>query len=337
MARQMYRRFIWAGGMLLAISLIGTLGYWLIGGRQYSLLDALYMTFITVATIGYGEIIDLSSSPVGRIFTMLIAISGIGVLAYSMTNLTALIVEGELTDSFRRRAMEKKASKYKDHYIICGIGAVGFHIVNELYDTQRPHVIVDIDRQNIDKTLQVLSAETFIEGDATDGETLLKAGIENAEGLFAVTGDDNENLVITLTAKQLNPKVKVVARCNELRNGEKMKKAGADALVPLNLIGGLRMASEMVRPTVVSFLDTMMRDRKKNLRIEEIRVPDKFVGEPISSLNLKEHPHVLLLAVRVGGDWVYSPSDHWVIGPESTLVFMTTREERQDLERIFKS
>jgi voltage-gated potassium channel len=141
---------------------------------------------------------------------------------------------------------------------------------------------------------------------------------------------------VSLTAKQLNPNLRVVARCNEIRNSGKMKKAGADAVVSPTAIGGLRMASEMVRPTVVSFLDTMLRDREKGLRVEELPVPESFVGKPISALNLKRCSHTLLLAVKTGEDWVYNPSENYVIACENTLVFMTTPEGIDELADFLK-
>ncbi|MFC2045435.1 potassium channel family protein [Chloroflexota bacterium] len=319
----------------MCILIVGTVGYWFITDGQYSMLDALYMTVITITTVGFGEIIDLAGNPAGRAFTMCIAFSGIGVLLYVVTNITGLVVEGELTQSFRRRKMEKLASKYEGHYIICGIGGVGFHIINELSATRRPYVIVDTNRNHLEKNLETFDDEVFIEGDATDDSVLLKAGIEKARGLFAVTGDDNQNLVIMLTAKQLNPEVRLVARCNEARNSEKMRKSGADAVVSPGYVGGLRMASEMIRPAVVTFLDTMLRDREQCLRVEEVAVPESFVGKALSMLNLKKYPNVLLLAVRANGDWVYNPAEDYVIKEENTLVFMTTPEERSKLGKLF--
>jgi voltage-gated potassium channel len=332
-----YKRFVWAGAILVAIIVIGTVGYWFIGGRQYSFVDTLYMTVITITTIGFAEIINLSGNVGGRIFTIFIAISGVGTMAYIVTNITALIVEGQLTESFRRRKMEKIAGNSKDHYIICGLGSVGSYIANELHDTKRPHVIVDSNKENIVKRLESLQDEVFIEGDATDSNVLLKAGVQKAAGLFAVTGDDNQNLVVSLTAKQLNPRLKVVVRCHDVRNSAKMKKAGADAVVSPAAIGGLRMASEMLRPTVVSFLDTMLRDRERNLRVEELAVPESFVGQPISALNLKRCSHTLLLAIRTKGDWVYNPSESHIVDQDNTLVFMTTPEGRDELAKFFKA
>jgi voltage-gated potassium channel len=213
---------------------------------------------------------------------------------------------------------------------------VGWYIASELHATKRPHVIVDANKKNIESSLESLHDEVFIEGDATDSNTLLRAGVEKAAGLFAVTGDDNQNLVVTLTAKQLNPQLRVVTRCNDIRNTEKMKKAGADAVVSPSAIGGLRMASEMVRPTVVSFLDIMLRDREKNLRVEELPVPDSCVGRPVSALDLKRCSHALLLAIRTGDNWVYNPPESCVIDRGNTLVFMTTPEGRAELAKLLR-
>jgi voltage-gated potassium channel len=325
-------KYFWCGVILAAIIIIGTVGYWFIGGGDYSFIDCLYMTVITITTIGFTEVIDLAGNTAGRVFTVIIAIGG--VLAYLVTNLTAAIVEGELTKSFRRRRMEKAAGKASEHFIVCGVGWAGLHIINELRETKRPHVIVDISRSKIDKSLETMSDGIFIEGDATDNDTLVKAGISSASGLFAVTGDDNQNLVICLTARQLNPAVRIVAQCNEMKNIEKMKKAGADSVVSPGYISGMRMASEMIRPTVVNFLDNMLRGKDENLRVEEVPMSPSLTGKALSSLNLKEYPRTLLLAVKKGESWVYNPSrSEYIIEPENRLIVMTTPEERRILEK----
>ena len=334
MYSKIYRKFILAGALLVLILLIGSIGYWLIGGRQHSALDVLYMTFITITTIGFSEIIDFSSNPAGRAFTIVIAVTGIGVLAYMVTNVTALLVEGELTRSFRRVNMEKKARNSRNHYIICGMGAIGKHIADEMDSTGRPYVIVDKDQVNLEKSLEVLKNHIFIAGDATDEATLLKAGIMAAKGLFAATGDDNQNLVISLTARQVNPAIIVVARCSDTRNIAKMRKAGASSVISPDHIGGLRMASEMIRPTVVSFLDIMLRDTEKNLRVEEVTAPAPFNGKSIKSLGLKDHPSILLMAVRRDADWIYNPPSDYSLKAEDRLVFMATSDSRRELENI---
>jgi len=334
-SQTIYRKFVWAGLALIAVLVIGAIGFWFVGGRQHSIIDVIYMTVITISTIGFAEIIDLSGNPAGRAFTILIALAGIGILFYIVTSFTALIVEGQLTDVFRRRRMEKKARNYKDHYIVCGIGLLGSYIANELQATRKQFVVVDTGEENLNKALETFSDCVAIAGDATDNDVLLKTGIKAARGLFAVTNHDNKNIVICLTAKQLNPDLRVVARCNETRNSEKLYQAGANAVVSPHYIGGLRMASEMIRPTVVSFLDIMLRDKERNLRIEEIPLPDSFVGKPISVLELKKYPAILLLAVRTEADWIYNPPDNYIIEPKSILIFLTTPKERSEIEKIF--
>jgi voltage-gated potassium channel len=317
----------------MAVLIAGTAGYRIISVGNSSLIDCLYMTLITITTIGFGEIVDLSSSPQGRIFTMFLALCGIGIITYTLSNLTAFIVEGSLNEAFLRRKMEKTIRKLSDHFIVCGIDGVGHYIINELYETKRPHVIVDTSRQNIEKFLHDYHEDFFIVGDATDNDTLLEAGVMKARGLFAVTGDDNNNLVISITAKQLNPSVKVIACCYDLKNMDKIKKAGADAVISPTFIGGLRMASEMIRPAVVSFLDIMLRDKKKNLRIEEIPVPDSYSGQPLSVLNLQKYPDTLLLAVKIKSDWIFNPDRHYAFTPGTTLIIMTTPEDREEIQK----
>jgi len=332
---QFIRRNLSLFAALFTILMVGTVGYSIIGEGRYSIIDCLYMTVITVTTIGFGEIIDLSHSPGGRVFTMFIALSGVGIAAYFLSNVVDFMVEGRLQEAFWRRKMEREIGKLKKHYIVCCVDGVGSYIVKELYSTQRPYVIVDNDKTKAERIIGGLKNELFVEGDAADSDILTRAGINEALGLFAVTGDDNENLVISLTAKTLNSKIKVVAACNDVKNMEKIKKAGADAVVAPSYIGRLRIVSEMVRPTVVSFLDTMMRDTERNLRIEEISVSEAFVGRPIKGLDLKKYPGTLLLAVKGREGWIYNPDENHILKQGDALIIMTTPGERFELERIF--
>ncbi len=332
---QLVKKNLGLMAFLMATLLVGTLGYAILSKGQYSLLDCLYMTVITITTIGYGEIIDLSHNPAGRVFTICVAFSGIGIATYVLSNVTALMVEGRLKEVFRRRKMERDIKKLRKHYIVCSAEDVGFYIANELHSTQRHYVVVDPDETRIGKMKASFQDSYFVEGDATNDDTLLKAGIHEAAGIFAVTGDDNQNLVISLTAKQLNPGVKVVAKCIDLKNSEKIKKAGADSVVSPAFIGGLRIVSEMIRPATVSFLDVMLRDREKNLRIEEIPVPESFTDRPLSALNLEKYPSILLLAAKRKDDWIYNPPQDYLLRRSDILIFMITPEERLQLERIF--
>lgn len=335
--RIVVKKIAGVGLVLLFILLGGSIGYYFIGQRGYSFLDCVYMTFITISTIGYGEVVDLSSSPGGRVFTMLVALSGIGVLTYTFSTVTALIVEGNLTNSFRRRKMQKKIEQSGGHFIVCSAERVGTHIVHELAATQRPFVVVEQHQEHINELLETYPDALYILGDPTDNEILLRAGIERACGLFATEEDDNRNLVICLSASQLNPRLRIIADAREPKNIDKMKNAGADSVISSEQIGGLRMASEMARPTVVTFLDTMLRDTLKNLRVEEVSIPSAYSGKTIQDLNLKRYRDLLLMAVREQEEWIYNPEETLPLVEGSILIFMGTPDVRIKLEADLKN
>src|SRR6185295_6193196 len=214
--------------------------------------------FITVASIGYGEIVDLSNSPGGRVFNMVIAFVGIANLVYLTSKLAAFILEGRFDEVLRRRKMQDKIDNMKGHYIVCGVGRVGTNVANELAATERAFVAVDDAAQAVALFRERYPAVPVLHGDSSDDEVLERAGVKHAGGVFAVTGDDGKNLLITLAAKHLCPGVRVVARCHEVRNIEKLKRVGADDIVSPDFTGGMRIASSMLRPAVVSFLDEML-------------------------------------------------------------------------------
>ncbi len=328
--QRIYAGFLWSFGVLAVILAVGTVGYRLIGGDKYSLLDCFYMTFITIATIGFSEIVDLSNHPGGRVFTIFIGFSGIAAMTYLTSTVTAFLIEGRINEALWRRRMEKQIHRLKNHYIICGVGRVGRNVAHELSATRRTYVVIDEDMHAIDTHLEKFPSHMYIHGDGSDDDVLQKAHIETARGVFAVTGDDNKNLVISLTAKQLNPATRVVARCHEIRNTEKLRKAGADAIVSPDFTGGLRIASAMIRPHVVTFLDSMLKS-DENLRVEEVVVPGGFAERAISEMELPDRNHILL-ALREGDHWTFNPGPELVLRASATLVIMATPEGRKAIE-----
>ena len=330
-SRALVFRFAWSLFALGVVLAIGTVGYRLIGGPQYSWIDCFYMTFITIATIGYGEIVDLSHSPAGRLFTVAVAFAGIGVSTYIMSTVVAYLVEGRINEILWRRRMDKHIDKLRQHYIICGAGRIGRNIANEMVTTVRPYIVIDESMPAIDTHLERHPDTAYLLGDASDDDVLVKAHIDTASGVFAVTGDDSKNLLITITAKQLNPAVRVVARCHEVRNIEKVRKAGADAIVSPDFTGGLRMASAMIRPHVVSFLDEMLKS-DDNLRVEEIVVPSGYPATTVAELKQAGHDYILL-ALREQKSWSFNPPDDKLIKPGFTLIVMTTPAGRKQLEK----
>jgi voltage-gated potassium channel len=320
-------------GLLVVLHLIGTIGYRIISGASYSYLDTLYMTFITIATIGYAEVVDLKDSVGGRVFTMMLGFAGIANTWVIMSVLTAFIVEGDINTALRRRRMLKTIGKLANHYIVCGMGRVGSNVAHELALTARPYVVVDVDAQRIESFRERDPELIHLHADAAEDETLLNAGIARAAGVFAITGDDAKNLVITLSAKQLNPKIRVVARCHEVSYVEKMRRVGADAIVSPDFTGGINIAASMIRPQVVNFLEDMMRSEEA-YRVEEVRVPNRLDGATVDSLDPRGAGH-LLIALQVDGKWRYNPRGDQTLRDGDVLLFMVTPHGRDELQARF--
>lgn len=290
---------------------VGVIGYRLIGGSSYTWMQAIYMTANVLTTAGFREAIDIHDSTAGLAFTVVLLIFGAGVLVYSTSVITAFVVEGDLTEGFRRRRMRRRIDAMAGHYVVCGAGATGWAVVRELVSTERPVVLIDLDAERIGRIESDFPEVPVISGDFTDDQVLLQAGITRAAGIVICTTVDKDLLVTTITARQLNPDLRIVARAANERAVTRLRQAGADAVVSPALIGGMRMASELVRPTVVSFLDQMLRDTKRNLRVEEITVSPlcPFLGRTIGELNTHARSNCLLLATKVAGEYKYNPPD----------------------------
>jgi voltage-gated potassium channel len=326
--------------IIAAIILVGTIGYKVIGGPHVSLLDALYMTVITITTVGYNDVVGAGNTATGKLFSAFYLLLSVGAIFYLFTTLAAYMVEGEVRKAFRRRSMEKRIERLRGHYIVCGIGMVGLYVAHELYATQRPQIVVDADPERFE-VLKMRHIEVpFLLGDATENELLEQARIKDAQGLFATTNSDNDNIVITLTAKQLNPHLRVVCRCNDTKNVDKIKRAGADTVVALSYIGGLRMAADMIRPHATDFLESMFRGKEHPLRVEEVLVPEDspFLGKNIEELELTSMGNLLLLAIRRSeGDWVYNPALDLTLEKDMRLIVLATPEERQLLHGALRA
>lgn len=317
-------------GLLLILleHVVGMLGYWMISGGSASLFDGLYMTFITVATIGYSEVIDMSHNPAGRVFTMAIAFAGVGTWTYLFSTITAFMLETNLNYAYRRVRMERQIANLRGHYIVCGIGRVGSYIADELLKTEREFVVIDVNENTVNAHCERTGHHLFLVGDGSDDEILLRAGVQHCKGVFAVSGDDSKNLVISLSARQLNPVSRIVARVHDPRNAEKTRRAGADEIVSPDFTGGMRLASAMLRPHAVSFMDIMLRT-DNNLRVEEVIVPEGF-SATVAALG-KSHDW-LLVAVRCGEIWHFNPKEDLRLEGGNALVAIVSPEGRKKLE-----
>lgn len=309
------RKLIQISSVVFLILCSGVLGYRLIEG--WTLFDSLYMTVITLATVGYGEIHPLSHA--GRLFTVFLIFGGMGILLYGVTEMTAFFVEGEMTGYLRRRKMKQRISKLSNHFILCGWGLKGKHVYDELVRTRRQCVVVDLDPG---KTEQLREIDAYVvEGDSTSDEVLLSAGIVKAAGLATTLPTDKDNLFVVITARGLNPNMRIVAKIDDLNSKGKFMRSGANACVSGNFIGGLRLASELIRPDTVSFLDTMLRDNSA-LRVEDILVGEqsKYLDKSLEECMPLNDPRVLLFSIKHGEEFSFNPSKKTKMEKGDTLV-----------------
>lgn len=315
------KRIYVAAGILIAVTVLGTLGFMLIDDSGSNFSDALYMTLITITTVGYGEAVPLHSMG-ARIYAGLIAFIGFGGVTFLFTSLSVFFLESDFDFTLRRGRMNKKIDHLDKHFIVCGYGRVGQNVGTELLATRRAFVAMDPDLQLLLSQADRNDHLVWQHGDATDDDQLIAAGIERAQGVFAVSNDDAKNMMIALTAKQLNPNVRVVARCHDVRSEEKLRKAGADQVVLPDFTGGLRIVSMMVRPQAQGFIEDIMRSDEK-IRLEEITLPAGFQPRLLGELRLRS-PELILMAVSGNGNWQFNPQDDFELRPGQILVAMAT-------------
>jgi voltage-gated potassium channel len=332
------RRLMWSFVLLCAVLVFGTFGYRLLTGQV--LWKCLYMTAITITTVGYRDVLNVSNEPTGALFTIVLLFLGLGVLLYTVSAATAFVVEGDLTEALRRRKMENRIGKMGGHYVVCGAGETGMRAANELLATGRSVVIIDKDPRRIARLGRECPKVPRLHADASEDDVLIAAGIERAYGLVSALATDKDNLFVTLTARRIAPKLRIVSRAVEERTVPKLKTAGADAVVSPNQIGGLRMASELVRPGTVNFLDTMLRGEGPAVRFEDVTIsPDSdLAGRTLKDVNLPGEAEALVVAVRAPGQerFRYGPPATTELVPGMTLVMLGRSEEVQRLYKRHK-
>jgi len=329
---QFSKRILISVIILVVIYIIGFLGYMII--EDMTLLDAIFMTTITITTVGYGVIKELS--PAGIIFTIILIIVGTGSAAYIIINLADFLLSEFLLGRFQKRRMGKMISKLKDHYIICGLGRVGNNIAIELEKDRSDFIVID----NADEPIEVCKENNWlsIKGDASTDEVLLEAGIEKARAIFATLHTDPENVYITLSARALNPDIFVVARAKALETISKLEKAGADRVVSPQIIGGKRMVALAKQPTVVDFVDTLLSTEDIELSLAEIEIEP---GSRIDGSTIKESNHIyqydaLIVSVIEKGQkvMVNKASGSTLIKAGHKLIVVGTMEQIQKLSDL---
>lgn len=309
------RRFAWAGGYFLAILLVGTLGYRTIEGWDW--FSSFYMAVTTVSSVGFMEVEPLS--PGGRAFTVLLiffAVTGLGIW-WGLT--TALIVELDLGGLLRRRRIMRKISELKNHFIVCGGGRMGRVVVEEMYTSNKPFLVIERDAARGAAILEQYPGVLLIADDATKEHTLTEAGVERASGLAACLTDDADNLLLCLTARGMRSDMTIVARAAYQESLDKLRRAGADHVMSPIVTGGLRIASMLLGPSVVSYLDVATTGADEMaLRLEETDIPESssLAGLSLAEAKIPQRTGLIVMSVRhrSGGD---APTHN--PGPETRL------------------
>jgi voltage-gated potassium channel len=317
------------GALLVIVMATGTAGYHFIEGWPW--FDGFYMVVTTLTTIGYQEVHPLSHA--GRVFNIFVILSGVSLVLLGVGALSQALLEFELQSFFGRRRMERDIGRLDGHHIICGMGRVGRSVARELARRPVPFVVIE----NAETKLQRYSAENWlvVTGDATNEQTLRQAQIERARGLIAATTTDATNLYIVLTARGLNPHLKIIARASEDGAEKHLLTAGADSVVSPYSFAGQRIAQSLLRPHVVSFLDTATTHLGIDLEIGEIQVTGKsvFAGKTIESSRIRQDRGVIILAIKRQHGMRFNPAPDERIEPEDFLIAMGEPSQLRQLEQ----
>jgi len=323
LAKELLERLVMPAILLVATFFFGTVGFLLIGQGQWSFFDCAYMTSITLTTVGYGEVLTGMNSG-SRMFAMVVMWVGMGVTLYAVSTITAFLVERNLGRILKERRMGKRIDVLQNHIIVCGAGKTGYNVIKELHTTHRPCVVIDGNQDRLQWLLGHFGHLLFLHGDATEEEILLRAGIQRAEGIVATLNEDSHNLLITVQARFVNPQIKIVARCNEKSLEDKFFRAGANTIVNPALIGGMRMASEMIRPHVVTFLDRMLRGKDQSIRVEEVTIGKNstWAGASLAEIDVQGHTGLIPFALKHPDqeDFRYNPSKEEVLQPGTVMI-----------------
>ena len=312
---------------VLAIVIVsGAFAMYEVGRGRWSLGEAFYLAINAVSTVGFSELRGMEDVRFARPIAVVIILAGLGTVAYFQSSLTAILVQGVIGERFRLRRMQKRVESLSNHVIVAGAGATGMHVIEELHATRTPFVAIDRNRHTLERISRdfVGGEMLYVVGDATDDSTLMQAGITRAMGVVAALTEDKDNLYVTLSARSLNAGARIVSKVIAPDAAPKMMRAGANATVSPNMIGGRRLASELVRPTVVEFVDQMLREREDVLRLEEVVITDGswFVGKSLREVPIRAETKLLVVALRVDKKFIYNPEPSTALEVNSVLVVL---------------
>lgn len=326
------RRTISVLYLLVAIIIIGTIGYSYM--LDITLMNAMYMTVITMSTVGFQEVAPMTVP--AQLFTIVLIFFSLGTVGYTGSQLVAYVFGGELKEARREQKMMDKLDKLNNHIIVCGAGETGQHIIQSLHKENVDFVVIEFEKEKLDVVKEYEDIIAF-QGDATSDEILEKAGISRAKALVASLNNDANNLYAVLSARQLNPDLHIVARAITHDSHEKLIRAGADKTVSPNEIGGYRMASMLLKPNVIAFLDTITHSGKIDYNLNEviIKKDSELSHKTLMDANIPEQTDLIIIAIKEGNDdeIVFNPTKDYLLKPGQTLIVLG---EDKDLNKLKK-
>lgn len=312
------------------ILLTGIIGFMYF--ENISFVDALYMTIITISTVGYGDMVPVHTA--GKLFTVFMVLSGVGYVMYMFSHIVETVVEGGLHEIMGKRQMAKELARLKDHYIVCGYGRIGKVICATLDEHQIDFTVIESDPSESKEITEL--GYYLVKGDASEDDTLKQAGIERAKGLIAVVSTDADNVFITLTAKGLNPAIKIMARSSGATGSKrKLQRAGADGVMSPYTIGGRRMAHSVIRPNVIDFLESSMAVDEYNLQIDEIAVSETadLSGKTLMGSNIRKNFDIIVIGIKRGTEhMLFNPKPDTVILGKDILIVLGKKQQIADLK-----
>ena len=317
--------------MTVFVILGGTVGFMII--EDWTFLDALYMTIITISTVGYKEVGDLDES--GRFFVITFIFFGVGLFMYAVAFMAQFMVEGRLREILGRRKLENEIKKLKNHYVVCGYGRIGNVLCENLKHGRKQIVVVEQDEKHLDRLNK--HAGLYLLADATDEETLIKAGITQAKGLVAALGSDAQNVFVVLTARQLNPDLFIMARANVQSSIPKLLAAGSSKVVSPHDIGAKRMAEGILHPNVTDFLELASSTTQDEISMEEIPVTEnsRLAGVALFESNIRKDLNLIIIAIKQSdGTMAFNPEFSTLITPGDTVIAVGKRQNLSQLEKI---
>jgi voltage-gated potassium channel len=328
--KQQNKAIIIAAIALIFVILGGSLAFMLIEG--FTFIDAVWLVIISITTVGFGDIVPKTVT--GRIIVLFIVISGLWLFTYVFGNFFSSLVEGQLIDLWGNRKMMKKVQSLNNHIIVCGAGRVGYEVVMELKNHGTPFVVIEKEQQRF-KNFQGKEI-LHIDGDATEDKTLELAGIQRAKGIIISLADDTGNLFVTMSARTLNPGLKIITRANKPENINKIKRAGANSVFCPSLMAGKRMALSIIKPASVAYVQALTDTNKVNLELEELILGTNspMANVPLKDSGMREKFNTLLLAVKRDDETILNPDPDEVLLPGDIMIVCGPADELSNLEKL---